>query len=120
MDNNVDSDIRELKRDMQRAFKILEGNGKPGLIQQVQENENVFEKFMAVWESREKDKMKFDDRQEKKFNRLITIIGLFVAVMSVILGILTYEHATGHAVLKLNSDIYNSQYIVPNSMEGRL
>ena len=100
---------------MERVLKILEGNGKPGLLREFADHKGIIERFMAVWESREKDKMIFDDRQSKKQTAIIAVVSVFIALAMLIIAVLGYEHAVGHAILTpiqhQSGEIYNAQVL---------
>lgn len=70
--------------------------GEKGLKQTVTD-------FMAVWASRETDKMKYDDQQNKKNNLLIAIGALLLTLVGLGWGVFVYER-TNHTHLEFKTD----------------
>jgi hypothetical protein len=106
----VESRVKELEGKMERVLRLLEGNGKPGLLKEFESHKSAFGEFMAVWQSRERDKGIFDERQERarieqtktfngRMNILIGVAGLILALVMAVIGVLSYERASGHAIL---------------------
>ena len=74
---------------LKRLELILDGNGRPGLVED-------FRDFVSRWEEREtikeradKEREKEQDRREKKFNRTVAIIGVLLTALGVIAVFLT-------------------------------
>lgn len=74
---------------MEQLEKAIFGNGQPGLLKS-------FERFFARWEEREAERARADverqkeqDRREKKFNRIVAIIGVILSALGVCAVLLT-------------------------------
>ena len=108
--DNVDVRVKGLEDKMQEVLKLLYGNGKPGLIKELADHKTEFRDFFVVWKAREQDKMKYDDEQKedrieqrKQFNSRLNIVigigGLIFIMVATVVAVMTYERASGHAIL---------------------
>jgi hypothetical protein len=122
--DNVESRVKGLEDKMQDILKLLHGNGQPGLISKVNNHQGAFNEFIAAWKQRVEDEKIYDDRAEReryeqkktfnaRMNILIGIAGIILALVTCVVCVLSYERATGHAILSPihNSDIYNAQIL---------
>lgn len=94
MTDDLTNRIGRLEGRMENMERTLHGEfGQGGLIRKVDE-------FLTKWSQREDDKMKYDDRQERKQDVLLIIMSLALALGTLIVGILGYEHVTHHSLLQ--------------------
>lgn len=63
-------------------MRAIYGNGQPGLIDEVADIKSDGKSFRAVWEQREKDKMKYDDHSAARQKWLMGLAGLILALLA--------------------------------------
>jgi hypothetical protein len=99
-----ESRILTLENKMDDVMRILKGNGRPGLIDQVNDHVRQFTNFFAVYTSREEDKKIYDDRQSRKMTILIALGMLIIALLS----FFGFDHFNNKAFLAPHSSLYNA------------
>jgi hypothetical protein len=106
-DPNIHTKVAIMEGQIQKMAYELWGNGKPGLVSRFSDHMHDMDVRWKMWDQREKDKMTYDDRQEKRAKNIrnwivaATGIGiLLLTVVSTALAILMYEHETKHTLLE--------------------
>jgi urease accessory protein UreH len=86
-----------------RLERTIYGNGRPGLVDKLNEHTSDFHAFESKWDARQEDKKIYDDRQSRRVNTMLVAAGVIIALGSAIISLLLYEHESSRAQLKLPS-----------------
>lgn len=100
--DSLDSRVSILERDVNRVLGILDGRaGEKGLKQE-------FTDFFSAYNRREIDKQIYDDRSERKQNKILTALLVVGTLMLALIAMLTYEHEVHHSLLQPRGDLYSA------------
>jgi hypothetical protein len=78
----------------------LYGNGKPGLVKNLADHMHAMDVRWSNWDQREQDKMKYDDRQEKRAKKQLAWIVALTGIATLLVTLLLYEHETHSTLLQ--------------------
>lgn len=91
--HGLDGRVGVLESSMNRVLGIIDGRpGEKGLKQE-------FNDFFTWSKTRDEEKKIYESRTEKKQNLMLAIATVVLAIGSLIILILGYEHETHHALI---------------------
>ena len=121
-DGNFSGSDRETLRRINQDMYL--GNGKPGMtvrMAAVEDDVKDHAVDIALLKKYREESMLFVNevralttQREKTQKWWFALVGTLIAIGTLLLGILTYEHASGRSVLNLQSDVMNAERLQAN------
>ena len=119
----TDDSFRGSDREMVRKHEqdLYRGNGKPGITTRIEKLESQMEAIrtdISLLKEMRDVTMNFITevrtytlQRDKAEKRWFALIGILIALGTLLVGILMYEHTTGKSVIELKSDVQQA-YII--------